>query len=36
MDNYHLSPTAEGWGLKKVSAERASKRAATKCVIAWT
>lgn len=30
MDNYHLSPTAEGWELKKVSAERASKRAATK------
>ncbi|MCE5976609.1 DUF2188 domain-containing protein [Pseudomonas sp. JR33AA] len=30
MDNYHLSPTDEGWELKKVGAERASKRAATK------
>ncbi|AOX08785.1 hypothetical protein D3C76_1535310 [compost metagenome] len=30
MDNYHLSPTADGWELKKAGAERASKRAATK------
>lgn len=30
MDNYHLSPTSDGWELKKVGAERASKRAATK------
>ncbi len=29
MDNYHLSPTADGWELKKAGAERASKRAAT-------
>ncbi|MFJ4453231.1 DUF2188 domain-containing protein [Pseudomonas sp. NPDC089392] len=30
MDNYHLSPTADGWELKKADAERAAKRAATK------
>ncbi|WP_081343588.1 DUF2188 domain-containing protein [Pseudomonas putida] len=30
MDNYHLSPTTDGWELKKAGAERASKRAATK------
>jgi len=30
MDNYHLSPAADGWELKKAGAERASKRAATK------
>jgi len=30
MDNYHLSPTSDGWELKKACAERASKRAATK------
>ncbi|MCG6578054.1 DUF2188 domain-containing protein [Pseudomonas sp. AF32] len=30
MDNYHLSPSADGWELKKVGAERASKKAATK------
>lgn len=30
MDNYHLSPTADGWELKKTGAERAAKRAATK------
>ncbi|MBH3382796.1 DUF2188 domain-containing protein [Pseudomonas juntendi] len=30
MDNYHLSPTADGWELKKAGAVRASKRAATK------
>lgn len=30
MDNYHLSPTADGWEFKKAGAERASKRAATK------
>ncbi|TNB78802.1 DUF2188 domain-containing protein [Pseudomonas sp. Fig-3] len=30
MDNYHLSPTADGWELKKAGAERATKRAATK------
>lgn len=30
MDNYHLSPTPEGWELRKVGAERASKRGATK------
>lgn len=30
MDNYHLSPTADGWELKKAGADRASKRASTK------
>jgi len=30
MDNYHLSPSADGWELKKAGAERASKKAATK------
>ncbi|MDH2182417.1 DUF2188 domain-containing protein [Pseudomonas sp. GD03651] len=30
MDNYHLSPTSQGWELKKAGADRASKRAATK------
>ena len=30
MDSYHLSPTSDGWELKKAGAERASKRAATK------
>ena len=30
MDTYHLSPTADGWELKKAGAERASKRSATK------
>ncbi|WP_455886242.1 DUF2188 domain-containing protein [Pseudomonas rustica] len=30
MDNYHLSPTSDGWELKKAGADRASKRAATK------
>jgi len=30
MDNYHLSPTSEGWELKKAGGERASKRASTK------
>ena len=30
MDSYHLSPTLDGWELKKAGAERASKRAATK------
>ncbi|MBF8644620.1 DUF2188 domain-containing protein [Pseudomonas pudica] len=30
MDNYHVSPTAEGWELKKAGAERASKRSTTK------
>ncbi|MBK4994526.1 DUF2188 domain-containing protein [Pseudomonas sp. S37] len=30
MDNYHLSPTSEGWELKKAGADRAAKRAATK------
>ena len=30
MDNYHLSPTKEGWELKKEGAERAAKRGATK------
>lgn len=30
MDNYHLSPTADGWELKKAGAERASNRAVTK------
>ena len=33
MDNYHLSPTSQGWELKKVGADRASKRAATKQVL---
>ncbi|ENB9665191.1 MULTISPECIES: DUF2188 domain-containing protein [Pseudomonas] len=38
MDNYHLSPTSDGWELKKAGAVRASKRAATKqeLVIALT
>lgn len=30
MDNYHLSPTSDGWELKKAGADRASRRAATK------
>jgi hypothetical protein len=30
MDNYHLSPSADGWELKKAGAERASKKATTK------
>jgi hypothetical protein len=30
VENYHVSPTADGWELKKAGAERASKRAATK------
>lgn len=30
MDNYYVSPTADGWELKKAGAQRASKRAATK------
>ncbi|QHG65465.1 DUF2188 domain-containing protein [Pseudomonas putida] len=30
MDNYHLSPTSDGWELKKEGAHRASRRAATK------
>ncbi|GAB1619885.1 DUF2188 domain-containing protein [Pseudomonas sp. NGC7] len=30
MENYHLSPTSDGWELKKAGADRASKRAATK------
>lgn len=30
MENYHVSPTAEGWELKKAGAERASKRSTTK------
>lgn len=30
MDNYHVSPTADGWELKEVGAERASKRSTTK------
>jgi hypothetical protein len=30
MDNYHLSPTSEGWELKEAGAECASKRASTK------
>lgn len=30
MDNYHLSPTADGWELEKAGAERATKRAAAK------
>ncbi|MEN5141171.1 DUF2188 domain-containing protein [Pseudomonas juntendi] len=30
MDNYHVSPTADGWELKKAGAERASKRSSTK------
>ena len=29
-DNYHLSPTSDGWELKKAGADRASKRAVTK------
>ena len=30
MDNYHVSPTAGGWELKKAGAERASKSSSTK------
>ncbi|KIC84041.1 DUF2188 domain-containing protein [Pseudomonas sp. C5pp] len=30
MDTYHVNPTGEGWELKKVGAERASKRSSTK------
>lgn len=30
MDNYHVSPTADGWELKKAGAERASKLSSTK------
>ncbi|WP_060512347.1 DUF2188 domain-containing protein [Pseudomonas sp. NBRC 111124] len=30
MDSYHLSPTSDGWELKKAGADRASRRAATK------
>ncbi|MFJ4454181.1 DUF2188 domain-containing protein [Pseudomonas sp. NPDC089392] len=30
MDTYHVSPTAQGWELKKVGAERAAVRGATK------
>lgn len=30
MDNYHVSPTPDGWELKKAGAERASKRSTTK------
>ena len=30
MDNYHVSPTADGWELEKAGAERASKRSSTK------
>ena len=30
MDNYHVSPTADGWELKKAGAERASQRSSTK------
>jgi len=30
MDNYHVSPTSNGWELKKAGADRASKRAVTK------
>ncbi|WP_313318026.1 DUF2188 domain-containing protein [Pseudomonas sp.] len=30
MDNYHVSPTADGWELKKAGAERASKRSSSK------
>lgn len=30
MENYHVSPTSNGWELKKAGADRASKRAATK------
>jgi hypothetical protein len=30
MDSYHVTHTENGWALKKVGAERASKQAATK------
>ncbi|CAI8932396.1 hypothetical protein DMX05_03640 [Pseudomonas soli] len=30
MDTYHVSPSADGWELRKVNADRASMRAATK------
>jgi len=30
MDTYHVSPATDGWELRKVGAERASKRSATK------
>lgn len=33
MDNYHITPTKNGWALKKQGAERASKTATTKAEI---
>lgn len=33
MDNYHITPTENGWALKKQGAERASKTATTKVEI---
>ena len=33
MDNYHITPTENGWALKKQGAERASKTATTKAEI---
>ncbi|RZK04423.1 MAG: DUF2188 domain-containing protein [Pantoea sp.] len=33
MDTYHLTPTADGWELKKTGAERATKRSATKAAL---
>ena len=33
MDNYHITPTENGWAFKKQGAERASKTATTKVEI---
>ncbi|MDQ0654473.1 hypothetical protein SAMN04490182_1864 [Pseudomonas cedrina] len=33
MDDFHITPTENGWALKKQGAERASKTAATKAEI---
>jgi len=33
MDNYHITPTENGWALNKQGAERASKTATTKVEI---
>ncbi|MEW5506833.1 DUF2188 domain-containing protein [Pseudomonas antarctica] len=33
MDNYHITPTENGWALKKQGAERASKTGTTKVEI---
>lgn len=33
MDDFHITPTENGWALKKQGAERASKTASTKAEI---